>query len=99
MQRLRGVVSWLDPGTRLGLFLQGFAGGLLIVIILPAILAIWSPKIRAKAGRAAMKLSFLLPSTADDGAGGGWFASPSPFARNSSIADSFSPTFILGRFT
>lgn len=59
-----GEISWLAPGSRAALFLEGLTAGILIAILLPAVIALWSQKIRAKAGKAAMKLSFLLPSTA-----------------------------------
>jgi uncharacterized protein len=58
-----GEVAWLDPGTRSGIFLQGLTAGILIALIVPAVLALWSEKIRRKAGKAARKLAFLLPST------------------------------------
>jgi membrane protease YdiL (CAAX protease family) len=50
-------------GSRAGLFLAGLTAGLLIVILVPAVLALGSEKIRAKAGKAAKKLPFLLPSS------------------------------------
>lgn len=33
---------------------------------MPAVLALWSEKIRAKAGKAAKKLAFLVPSTLEE---------------------------------
>jgi uncharacterized protein len=61
-----GEIAWLDPGTRSGIFLEGLTAGILIVLILPAVLALWNEKIRTKAGRAARKLAFLLPSTREE---------------------------------
>jgi len=61
-----GEVTWLDPGSRAGIFMEGLAVGLLIVILLPAILVLWNEKIRTKAGNAAKKLAFLLPSTREE---------------------------------
>ncbi len=58
-----GEGAWLDTGSRAGLFLAGLTAGLLIVILVPAVLALGSDKIRAKAGKAAKKLAFLLPSS------------------------------------
>lgn len=56
-------VPWLEAGSRGLMVLEGFTMGLMIVIFIPAILALRSEKIRAKAGKAAKKLAFLLPST------------------------------------
>jgi membrane protease YdiL (CAAX protease family) len=61
-----GEVAWLDPGSRAGIFLEGLTAGMLIVIMVPAVLALWSEKIRTKAGKAAKKLAFLLPSTREE---------------------------------
>ena len=66
IRRVVGEVAWLDPGSRAGMFLAGLIAGLLIVIMLPAVLALRNEKIRAKAGKAAKRLSFLLPSTGDE---------------------------------
>src|ERR1039458_3810809 len=64
--RTPGEGAWLAPGSLAGLFLAGLTAGLLIVIMLPAVLALWSEKIRTKAGRAAKKLAFILPSTGEE---------------------------------
>jgi membrane protease YdiL (CAAX protease family) len=61
-----GEGAWLDTGSRAGLFLAGLTAGLLIVILVPAVLALGSEKIRAKAGKAAKKLAFLLPSSPEE---------------------------------
>jgi uncharacterized protein len=61
-----GEAAWLDTGSRAGLFLAGLTAGLLIVILVPAVLALGSGKIRAKAGKAAKKLAFLLPSSTQE---------------------------------
>ena len=58
--------AWLAPGTRGGVFLEGLIAGLLIVIILPAVLAMRSGKIRVRAGKAARRLAFILPSTGEE---------------------------------
>jgi len=58
--------AWLRPGTRGGVFLEGLIAGMLIVIILPALLALRSEKIRIKAGKAARRLAFILPSTVEE---------------------------------
>lgn len=56
-------IAGLAPGTRGRIFLEGATAGLLIALILPPVLALWSDKIRTRAGKAARKLAFLLPST------------------------------------
>ena len=61
-----GDAAWLEPRSRAGFFLEGLVAGMLIVIMLPAFLALRSEKIRVKAGKAAKKLAFLLPSTAEE---------------------------------
>jgi membrane protease YdiL (CAAX protease family) len=61
-----GEASWLSPGSRGGIFLEGLTAGLLIVIMVPAVLALRSEKIRAKAGKAAKRLAFLLPSAGEE---------------------------------
>ena len=58
--------AWLSSGTRGGVFLEGLIAGMLIVIMLPAVLALRNEKIRSKAGKAAKRLSFLLPSTGEE---------------------------------
>ncbi len=63
IHRTTGEGAWLDTRSRAGLFLAGLSAGLLIVILVPAVLALGSEKIRAKAGKAAKKLAFLLPSS------------------------------------
>jgi membrane protease YdiL (CAAX protease family) len=66
MQTVSGEISWLDAGSRGGAIMKGITAGLLIAILLPAVLAMRSEKIRAKAGKAAKRLAFLLPSTRDE---------------------------------
>ena len=66
MDKPAGEIAWLDPGTRGRIFLEGATAGILIAIILPAVLALWSEKIRAQAGKSARKLAFLLPSTGQE---------------------------------
>lgn len=61
-----GEIAWLDAGTLGRVVLQGMAAGALIAILLPAILALKSEKIRTRAGKAARKLVFLLPSNAEE---------------------------------
>ena len=46
--------------------MKGITAGMLIAIMLPALLALRSEKIRAKAGKAAKRLAYLLPSTRDE---------------------------------
>jgi uncharacterized protein len=66
IHNMPGEISWLDPGARGRVILEGVIAGMLIVLLLPAVLAVRSEKIRAKAGRAAKRLAFLLPSTAEE---------------------------------
>lgn len=66
IQRANGGAVWLQPGSRAGVFLEGLVAGMLIVIMLPAVLALRSEKIRVKAGKAAKKLAFILPSTGEE---------------------------------
>jgi len=66
IQREVGEATWLSIGTRSGVFVAGLMAGMLIVIMLPAVLALGNEKIRMKAGKAAKKLAFLLPSTGDE---------------------------------
>jgi membrane protease YdiL (CAAX protease family) len=66
IHRVPGDVTWLDPGSRGRLFLEGLMLGMLIVILMPAVMALRSEKIRTKAAKAAKKLAFLLPSTKEE---------------------------------
>jgi uncharacterized protein len=61
-----GEISWLDAGSRGGVVMKGITAGMLIAIMLPALLALRRENIRAKAGKAAKRLAFLLPSTRDE---------------------------------
>ena len=61
-----GEIAWLDPGSRGRMFMQGLTIGVLIVIFVPAVLALRSEKIRVKAGKAAKRMSFLLPSSGEE---------------------------------
>lgn len=61
-----GEIGWLDAGSRGTRVVEGITAGIMLVILLPAALALRSEKIRAKAGRAAKKLAFLLPSTREE---------------------------------
>lgn len=61
-----GEIAWLDAGSRGRMILEGMTAGLFIAIFLPALLALRSEAIRVKAGKAAKKLAFLLPSTAEE---------------------------------
>lgn len=61
-----GEIAWLGAGSRGAAAMGGITAGLAIVILLPAVLALRSQKIRAKAGKAATKLAFLLPSTGEE---------------------------------
>jgi CAAX protease family protein len=66
LHKAPGEISWLDSGSPGGVALKGITVGMLIAVMLPAVLALWSEKIRTKAGKAAKKLAFLLPSTREE---------------------------------
>jgi len=66
LHRTPGEIPWLDSGTRAGKFLEGITVGMLIAILLPAMFALWNEKLRARAGKAARKLAFLLPSSGEE---------------------------------
>lgn len=66
LRKTPGDIAWLDPGSRGRAGAIGLTAGMLIAIFLPAALAMWSEKIRAKAGKAVKKLVFLLPSTGEE---------------------------------
>jgi uncharacterized protein len=57
---LPGEIRWL-AGSAGSSFVAGLVTAIAVVILLPAILAIWSEKIRAKAAKASESLSYLLP--------------------------------------
>jgi len=61
-----GEIRWLDPGSVGARFTEGIIAGALIAIFLPVVLAVRNEKIRAKAAKAAKKLAFLIPSTAEE---------------------------------
>jgi uncharacterized protein len=63
---LPGETSWLAPGTATSIFLKGLIVGASIALMVPAALALFSEKIRAKAKKAGQKLSFLIPSTREE---------------------------------
>jgi hypothetical protein len=55
VQTVPGEISWLEAGSREGAIMKGITAGMLIAIMLPALLALRSEKIRAKAGKARQK--------------------------------------------
>lgn len=59
-------ISWLNPRSRGGMFIGGVTAGIFIAILIPAVFALRSENIRAKAARVAHKLSFILPSTGEE---------------------------------
>jgi uncharacterized protein len=61
-----GEIAWLQPGARGRIFVEGLIAGVLIVLFVPATVALWNEKLRAKAGKAAKRLAFLLPSTGEE---------------------------------
>jgi uncharacterized protein len=56
-------LAWLSEGTRLRVLLLGVIVGVMAAIAVPAVIAIWSEKLRVKAAKAAQRLAFILPST------------------------------------
>lgn len=66
IHKASGEIAWLDKGSAPAAALMGVSAGIFIVILLPAILALSSEKIRLKAAKAAKRLAFLLPSSAEE---------------------------------
>jgi len=66
IRNLPGEIPWLDEGSRGRIAMEGLTAGMLFAIFVPALLAVRSEKIRTKAGKAARKLAFLLPSTIEE---------------------------------
>jgi membrane protease YdiL (CAAX protease family) len=66
LQAMPGELTWLSGGSRGGMFLRGLTAGILLVILWPAVLAIWKEDIRTKAVKSVKKLAFLLPSTREE---------------------------------
>lgn len=63
---LPGQIAWLEPGARGRIVLEGLIAGVLGALFLPALLAVRNEKFRRKAGKAARKLAFLLPSDREE---------------------------------
>jgi len=61
-----GEIRWLQSGAIALKVVEGIAVGMLIAIFLPAVFALRSPALRAKAAKAAKKLAFLLPSSREE---------------------------------
>lgn len=61
-----GQISWLQNGSRALRIIEGITVGMLLAIFVPAVLALRSPAVRAKAGRAARRLAFILPSSQEE---------------------------------
>src|SRR5215470_6058438 len=61
-----GEIHWLQSGSSAIKVVEGITVVMLIAIFLPAIFALWNEKLRAKAGKAARKLAFLLPSSKEE---------------------------------
>lgn len=63
--RARGDAPWL-PAERSAQFLQGALIGMVVVLLLPAVMAIWSPKVRKRSAKAFKSLAFFLPVTPNE---------------------------------
>jgi uncharacterized protein len=63
LHKIPGEIAWLDAGSRGSMLILGIVAGMLIAILVPAIVALWSEKLRTKSAKAARKLAFLLPSS------------------------------------
>ncbi len=61
-----GEISWLEHGSRGSMIALGMATGSFIAIFVTAILALFSPRIREKSGKAAKKMAFILPSSSEE---------------------------------
>jgi membrane protease YdiL (CAAX protease family) len=59
-------LAWMAEGSRGRSVLLGVFVGAIAAIVMPAVIAIWSEKLRVKAAKAAQRLSFLLPSSRDE---------------------------------
>ena len=56
-------ISWLSTGSWVRILVVLVIGALLVVILLPAVQAIWSEKIRARFTKAIQFLDFIMPMT------------------------------------
>jgi membrane protease YdiL (CAAX protease family) len=65
IRALPGDIDWLS-GSRGKAFVLGLFAAVAVALLVPAILALWSENIRAKAANAARSLSFLIPSTTEE---------------------------------
>ena len=65
IRTIPGEVNWLtgSPGRY---FVLGLFGAIVVTLLAPAIMALWSENIRKKAARAAKVLSFLIPATTEE---------------------------------
>jgi uncharacterized protein len=61
-----GEISWLQPGGCGRILVEGLIVGMLVVLFFPAMVALWNERLRSKAGKAAKRLAFLLPSTGEE---------------------------------
>jgi len=61
-----GEIAWLDAGSRGVMLVEGISAGMLIAILVPAVMAMRSEKLRAKTVKAAKRLAFLLPSSHEE---------------------------------
>ena len=61
-----GQIPWLQSGSRALKVVEGITVGMLLAIFVPAVLALRSPVVRAKAGRAARRFAFILPSSQEE---------------------------------
>jgi uncharacterized protein len=59
-------LAWMAEGSRGRSVLLGVFVGATAAMVVPAVIAIWSEKLRVKAAKAAQRLSFLLPSSRDE---------------------------------
>jgi membrane protease YdiL (CAAX protease family) len=69
--RMSGDALWLPGGGRGADFVQGAIIGMLVVLLLPAALALWIPRFRTRAAKAFRPLAFFLPTTPNERA---WWA-------------------------
>ena len=66
LRRVQGEIGWLDAGSRWRIFAEGMTAGAFLVILLPAVIALRSEKLREKSVKASKRLRFMLPSTGEE---------------------------------
>ena len=66
IQPLTGESPWLARGSAGLAFASGMLGAMAVALIAPAVLSIWSEKVRSKVAKAVESLAYLIPATKED---------------------------------